>query len=298
MTFRQVPSEQWNRANEVDAVSARLQQLSSDDVERILERAIALEMEATDPGRNALDADALGRIADELGIERQHLQKAMAEELVRIEEEDPGFLSRNLMPKSIAESRTVAAAPDRVRAVLDYWLSTQEGLRKHTGGPHGSTWHRDGSPLVAIKTALNMTQGDGSLRSARSVAGSIKSLGVGNQVVSVEADTSNLRSIALGLLAGSVAVGAAAAGISAGLDPGGFGIDNILAGVGITALAGTGVVLGFRMWAQKLRRGVARVADAVAHPHLVQAVQSVPQRITGIINQFRTIGEEMRRRRW
>jgi len=298
MTFRQVPAEQWERSNEVDAVSERLQQLSSDDVERILERAIALEMEATDPGRNALDADALGRIADELGIERHHLQKAMAEELVRIEDEDPGFLSRHLMPKSIAESRTVAAAPDRVQAVLDYWLSTQEGLRKHTSGAAGSTWHRDGSPLVAIKTALNMTQGDGSLRSARHVSGSIKSLGVGNQVVSVEADTSNLRSIALGLLVGSVAVGAAAAGISAGFDAGGFGIDNILAGAGVTALAGTGVVLGFRMWAQKLRRGVARVADAVAHPHLVQAVQSVPQRVSRIINQFRTIGEEMRRHRW
>ncbi|NND01607.1 MAG: hypothetical protein HKN91_02370, partial [Acidimicrobiia bacterium] len=175
MTFRQVPAEQWERSDQVDAVSERLQQLSSDDVERILERAIALEMEASTPGRDALDVDALGRIADELGIERQHLQKAMAEELVRIEEEDPGFFSRNLMPKSIAASRTVAAAPDRVQAVLDYWLSTQEGLRKHTSGPAGSTWHRDGSPLVAIKTALNMTQGDGSLRSARSVSGSIKS---------------------------------------------------------------------------------------------------------------------------
>lgn len=297
MTFRQVPSEQWESAPEVDAVTERLQQLSSNDVERILERAIALEMEATQPSRNALDVDALGRIADELGIERQHLQRAMAEELVRIEEEDPGFLSRHLMPKSIAESRTVAAAPDRVRAVLDYWLSTQEGLRKHAGNVAGSRWHRDGSPVATIKAAFNMTQGDGSLRSVRSVSDAIKPLGVGNQVVSIEADTSNLRSLALGLLAGSVAVGAAAAGVSAGLDPTGFGLDNILTGVGVTALAGTGVILGFRMWAQKLRRGVARVADAVAHPHLVQAVQSVPQRISRFIDQFRMIGREMRRHR-
>ena len=298
MTFRQIPSEQWERSEEVDAVSERLQQLSSNDVERILERAIALEMEATAPQRNALDADALSRIADELGIERQHLQQAMAEELVRIEVEDPGFLSRHLMPPSIAESRTVAAAPDRVRAVLDYWLATQEGLRKHTGGPASSTWHRDGSPIAAIKAAFNMTQGDGSLRSVRRVTDSIKPLGVGNQVVTVEADTSNLRAIALGLLAGSIAIGAATAGISAGIDPTGFGLDNVLAGIGVTALAGTGVVLGFRMWAQKLRRGVARVADAVAHPHLVKAVQSVPQRITRFINQFKVIGKEMKRHRW
>ena len=296
--FRQIPAEQWESVDEVDAVTERLQQLSSGDVERILERAIALEMEATAPERNALDVDALGRIADELGIERQHLQRAMAEELVRIEEEDPGFLSKHLMPKSIAESRTVAAAPDRVRAVLDYWLATQEGLRKHTGGAAGSRWHRDGSPLAALKSALNMTQGDGSLRSVRSVTDTIRPLGVGNQVVSIEADTSNLRSVALGLLAASVAAGAAAAGISAGLDPTGFGVDNVLAGVGVTALAGTGVILGFRMWAQKLRRGVARVADAVAHPHLVQAVQSVPQRISRFIDQFRVIGRDMRRYRW
>lgn len=298
MTFRQVPSEQWERSEQVDAVSDRLQQLSSSEVDRILERAIELEMESTRPTRNTIDADALGRIADELGIERQHLQRAMAEELVRIEEEDPGFLSRHLMPRSITESRTVAAAPDRVRAVVDYWLSTQEGLRKHTSGAEGCTWQRDGNPLAAIKAALNLSQGDGSLRSARCVNDSIKSLGVGNQVISIEADTSNLRSLALGLLAGSVAIGAATAGISVGFDPTGFGVDNVIAGLGVTALAGTGVWLGFRMWAQKLRNGVARVADAVAHPHLVQAVQSVPQRVGRIINQFRIIGRDISRRRW
>lgn len=295
MTFRQVPAEQWESPATPDLVSERLQRLSSTEVERILERAIALEMEATAPKHDALDADALGRIADELGIERRHLERAMAEELVRIERADPGWLSRNLMPHSIAESRTVAAAPDRVRAVLDYWLASHEGLRKHTTSIEGATWQRDGNPLAAIKNALNMMQGDGSLRSARSVADSIKPLSVGNQVVTVEADTSNLRQLAIGLLIGSGVVGAAAAGVSAGFDPGGFGLDNVAAGVGVAALAGTGVWLGFRMWAHKLRRGVARVADAVAHPHLIQVAQSVPQRLNRFAKQLRMIGEEFRR---
>ncbi len=295
MTFRQMPAPEWEEQHAPDAVSERLQQLSSDDVERILERAIGLQMDSAAPGRDAIDADALGRIADELGIDRRHLQQAMAEELVRIEEEDPGWLSRNLMPKSIAESRTVAAAPDRVRAVLDYWLANQEGLRKHTGNMEGATWHRDSNPITAIRTAFNLTQGDGSLRSTRSVSDSIKPLTVGNQVISVEADTSNLRQIAIGLLVGSGVVGAAAAGVSAGFDPGGFGIDNVAVGAGVAALAGGGVFLGFRMWAQKLRRGVARVADAVANPHLVQVVQSVPQKLSKFFDQLRTIGEDFRR---
>ena len=169
MTYRQMPAPEWDEGHTRDTVSERLQQLSSDDVERILERAIGLQMDSSAPGRDVIDADALGRIADELGIDSQHLQQAMAEELVRIEEEDPGWLSRNLMPKAIAESRTVAAAPDRVRAVLDYWLASNEGLRKHTGNMEGATWHRDGNPIAAIKTAFNLAQGDGSLRSARSV---------------------------------------------------------------------------------------------------------------------------------
>lgn len=295
MSSRQIPAEEWERPPARDVVSERLQQLSSDDVERILERAIALEAEASRPGADSIDADTLGRIADELGIERRHLRQAMAEELLRIEEEDPGWLSRNLMPRSIAESRTVAASPDKVRAVLDYWLSTHEGMRKRTGNLDEATWHRDGSPLVAIKTALKMTQGDGSLRSVRSLSDSIKPLTVGNQVVSVEADTSNLRQLAIGLLVGSGLLGAAAVGVSTGLDAGGFGVDNVAAGVAVTALTGGGVWLGFRMWGQKLRRAVARVADAVAHPHLVKVAESVPQRLNRFLAQLRMIGEELRR---
>jgi len=295
MTYRQMPAPEWDEGHTRDTVSERLQQLSSDDVERILERAIGLQMDSSAPGRDVIDADALGRIADELGIDSQHLQQAMAEELVRIEEEDPGWLSRNLMPKAIAESRTVAAAPDRVRAVLDYWLASNEGLRKHTGNMEGATWHRDGNPIAAIKTAFNLAQGDGSLRSARSVSDSIMPLTVGNQVISVEADTSNLRQIAVGLLVGSGVVGAAAAGVSAGFDAGGFGLDNVAVGAGVAALAGGGVFLGFRMWAQKLRRGVSRVADAVANPHLVQVAGSVPRRLSKFFDQLRTIGEEFRR---
>ncbi len=295
MTYREMPAPEWEEQHVPDAVSERLQQLSSDDVERILERAIGLQMDSTAPGRDSIDADALGRIADELGIDRQHLQQAMAEELVRIEEEDPGWLSRNLMPNFIAESRTVAAAPDRVRAVLDYWMTSNEGLRKHTGNMEGATWHKDGNPIVAIKTALKLSQGDGSLRSARSVSDSIKPLTVGNQVISVEADTSNLRQIAIGLLIASGVVGGAAAGISAGFDAGGFGLDNVAVGAGVAALAGGGVFLGFRMWAQKLRRGIARVADAVANPHLVQVAESVPRKLSKFFDQLRTIGEEFRR---
>jgi hypothetical protein len=79
------------------------------------------------------------------------------------------------------------------------------------------------------------------------------------------------------------------------VDPGGFGPEHVAAGVGVAALAGGGVWLGFRMWAQKLRRGVGRVADAVAHPHLVQVAQSVPQRLSRFVEQLRTIGEELRR---
>jgi hypothetical protein len=296
MTYRQMPPPEWDERHAPDAVSERLQQLSSDDVERILERAIGLQMDSSDPGSGVIDADALGRIADELGIDREHLQQAMVEELVRIDEEDPGWLSRALMPKTMAESRTVAAAPDRVRAVLDYWLASNEGMRKHTGNMEGATWHRDGNPIVAIKTAFNLTQGDGSLRSARSVSDSIKPLTVGNQVVSVEADTSNLRQIAVGLLVGSGVVGAAAAGVSAGFDSGGFGLDNVAVGAGVAALAGGGVFLGFRMWAQKLRRAMVRVADAVANPHLIQVEGSVPRKLTSFFDQLRSIGEEFRRR--
>lgn len=295
MTFRQIPAEDWSEPDATDVVSERLQRLSSDDVERILERAIALQMESTAGPRDSLDADALGRIADELGIERGHLQRAMTEELVKIEEDDPGWFSRHVMPRSIAESRPVAASPDRVRAVLDYWLGSQEGLRKHTGTIDEATWQRDSSPLTALKTAFNLTQGDGSLRSARSVTDSIKPLTVGNQVVSIEADTSNLRQLAVGLLVGSGVLGAAAAGISAGIGAGGFGAENVAAGLGVAALTGGGVWLGFRMWGQKLRRGVARVADAVAHPHLVQVAGSVPQRLNRFVDQLRMIGEQFRR---
>jgi len=295
MTFRRLPAEDTVSEEPRDVVSERLQQLAGEDVERILERAIALQMDSADAPRGSMDAAALGRIADELGIDRRHLRAAMAEELVRIQKEEPGWLARNLMPDRIAESRIVTASPDRVRAVLDYWLGRHEGLRKYSDSVEGSRWHRDGSPITAIRHVFNMAQGDGSLRSARSVNDTIRPFTVGTQVVSIEADTSNLRRLAVGLLIGSGILAGAAAGIAAGADPGGPGLNSVAAGVGVAALAGGGFWLGFRMWADKLRRGVGRVADAVAHPHLIQAEESVPKRLSRFIQQLRMIGDDSRR---
>ena len=197
---------------EARRVADRLQQLSVGEAERILERAIDLQINApgADPS-DTLNSDVLAQIAAELDIEQRHLQQALLEELLRVEVEEPELLDRLLVPDAITAHGPVAGDAASVRRVLDDWMVNHEGMRKRAENPAVTAWEKDQGLGAVVRKAMQLSRGKRSLRTAQGVTSAVREATDTQQVVVLEADTRNLRRLAVGLLAGATVAGAAVA---------------------------------------------------------------------------------------
>jgi hypothetical protein len=273
---------------ELSAIADRLQQLSVGEVERVLERAIELQTQAQGGAqREMLDTDRLGRIADELDIDRRHLKTALVEEFVRMHAEEPDAWDRWFVPSRIVAQRVVPGDAATVRQALDTWMASHEGLRKRTENPVRTEWEKDGSFFTAARMKLRMSQGSGALRSLKGVSHAVRPVTDDRHLVAIEADTSRLRQVAVALLAAGGAAGVAVAGASGAADPAGFGLDNVWPGTAVAAVVGGGAWLGVRIWARRVREALARAVDAVANPHLIRGLDSVPKMVRRFLDQMR-----------
>ena len=274
-------------------ISDRLQKLSVDEAERVLQRAIQLQSEAPDGSEPELfNTEMLSRIADELDIEETHLQTALTEELVRLQSEDPDWLDRLLVSERVAARRVVDGDMASVRNVVDFWMTKHEGLRKRKENSARTVWEKDESLVTTARVKLRIAHGSGALRTSGRVESAVRPVGDDRQLVTVEAHTDNVRRMAFGLLIASAVAGSAAAGVT-GADDGGFGLDNVDIGTVVTALFVGGIVLGVRMWASRLRGGVARAVDAVANPQLLSRVDSLPRALRRWFGQWRSLGDDV-----
>jgi hypothetical protein len=274
-------------------VADRLQKLSVDEAERVLQRAIQLQSDAPDGTEPDLfDTEMLGRIADELDIDRAHLQTALTEELLRLEHEDPDWLDRLLVPENVAARRVVGGDPSSVRDVVDLWMSRHEGLRKREESRVRTIWEKDDSLVATARVKLRMTRGSGALRTSGSIESAVRPVGDDRQLVTVAADTGNVRRLAVGLLMASAAAGAAVSAATGAAD-GAFGLDNVAAGAAVSGLLGGGIVLGVRIWASRLKGGMKRAVDAVANPQLLAQVDSLPRTLRRWFGQWRNLDDDI-----
>lgn len=280
---------------QVAAVAERLQQLSTGEVERILRRAIELQSEKdTRIDRTGLDRAALRRVADEIGIDPDHLEAALTEELLRIQADDPTLIDRLLAPTSVVTRDAVAGDAAAVRTSLDRWLGYHAGLRKRAATPGSALWEADRSLVTSARVKLRAAQGGATLRSTAGVRDSVQPVEDRRSIVTLEADTSNVRRLAVGLLAGSAGL-ALAAGVTTGVA---FGLpEGLAAGTVSFGLLGGGVLLGVRMWIDNVRRALARAIDAAGHPELVDDVDPVSRSVGRILDYWRSARDESRRRR-
>jgi hypothetical protein len=262
---------------EARLVADRLQQLSVPEAERVLERAIELETAApgTGPG-TAISTEMLARIAAELDIDVAHLRQALVEEMFRVQVEEPDLVDRLIAPRKVSVHGPVAGTEAEIRAVIDAWMGGREGMRKRAEDRSRTAWERDRSFAATIAHALSSSRGPGTLRKAAAVTTSVRPATDTEQVVVVEADTTNLRRLAIGLLAGAAATGAIVAGAATAFDPSGFGVGEAVAGLGTFAVLGGGVLIGVKMWARQMKDAVDRVLDAVRSPHLVAQPVTLP----------------------
>jgi hypothetical protein len=173
-------------------------------------------------------------------------------------------------------------------------MASHEGLRNRTENSVRTEWEKDGSLLTSARMKLRMSQGSGALRGVSRVTHAVRPVTDDRHLVSIEADTSRLRHLAMGLLAAGTAAGVAVAGASGAVDASGFGLDNVLAGAGVAAVVGGGAWLGVRIWAKRVRDALTRAADAVANPHLIRRIESVPRMVRRFFDQVRGLGDDVR----
>ncbi len=276
-------------------VADRLQELSVDEAERVLQRAI--ELQTRGPGRDpggTLDTVMLEQIADELDIDRSHLQQALLEELFRVQTEAPNLLDRVIVDDAMTVHGAAPGDMHQVRGIVDAWMVNEEGMRKRAENESHTTWERDRGFGAFARKVLKMSRGSQALRTAAGVTTSVRPATDDRQVVVIEADTRNLRRLALGLLAGAGAIGVAVAGSSGAIDAGGFGLDNVAAGAATTLVLGGGALIGVKMWAHRIRDGLTRAIDAIRSPHLVESGTSLPSALRRFVDQFRKVGADVR----
>lgn len=283
--------EQRRRRPEPDRtidVSER-QPLSVDEVERIVRRAVELQVE-DDLAMPSLDERALHRVAAELGIEPGHLRRAIAEARTSLDQPEPSILDRVFAPASVAESRIMRGDRESVEARIGEWMHRQEGLRLRRKDPDGAVWERDPHVLTKVRMAMRMGRGSRVLRNSRKVAHRIQEIRPDEQVVALEAETHTLRNVGTAAVAalGAAASAGAVAGAAAGVPE--IAIPAAVAGF---ALGSGAIIAGVKVWLGRVRDGLRRVLDSVSSP-AVPTDDPLEQQLRRLRRSWKAISKDFR----
>ena len=257
--------------------------LSVEEVEAIIRRATELQAE-DDFSLPTLDEEALHRVARELGIQSGNLRRAIAEARTSLIRPEPSLLDRILAPPSVTESRVVYGDREVVESRLGEWMTRQEGLRLRRKDRDGGVWEKDPHIVTRVRMGLRLGRGSRVLRNSRKVTHRIQSIRDDEQALALEAETHTIKSVgAVGLAAlGAVASTGAAYGIAVGAPE--IAVPAAVAGL---ALTGTGVILGVRMWVNKIREGLRRVLDGVSSQETATPPDSLDRHVKDIWRNWR-----------
>jgi hypothetical protein len=249
-----------------DETGRRLDALSRPLAERVIARAIELQHEV-DHGPDRISRATLERIADELGLDRAVLSRALLEELDIALDGPLGRRQRWLAPDRLTGGRVVAGSPEQVAAGVQAWMTRQEGLRPRSRRRAGIRWEKSSDWRTNVRRTLKVARGTGALRNLPSVEHRQTSVGSAEQLVEIDADTSVISRAALGVGAGLGALGVGVGvAVAAGID-GGPDLVQFLAGwLPLVAAGAASAVALARRWLGWVRRGMERALDGIANP--------------------------------
>ncbi len=279
-----------------DDLADRLDALSRSDAERVLERAIELHDERRQGGAT-FDVASLHRIADELGIDREAVNRAIREQLIE-SAPTPGH-RRILGPRRIVGREVARGSAEEVTERVSQWLTKDEGLRPsgRTGG--GVRWVPDKHWTTAARTAIS-GRGTKALKGLKQVTHRQIQVGPDEHVVELEADTERIGltgvGVGAGVFAGSLVGGVfAATGIEGGNDVVQF---LYSAGPGFLIGIGTGIAI-IQGWSRTIRSGIQRALDGITEPDLEKELGvSSGNRIRDLVGEVAdAIDERLRNKR-
>jgi hypothetical protein len=272
----------WEHTEDTAEVTDRLQKLSPARADRILRRAIELQTHS-DYDDAQLDVETLNRVADELGVHRDIVAKALAEELSKPDHTPPGsFWERIFGPKHVTDQTLLTASRPRAEANIADWMTRHEGLQVIRTSHDATVWTKRASPMNSIRQGLKIAQGTGALRSTR-VSHRLETVTETQHVVTLQASTAPAYWTGVGIAGLGVLV---AAGLFIGLGIGVGLLAGLAAGLGaLVVQVGAGIVAA-RAWIQQIRRGMGRALTGIAHPE-VAGQDTVGQAVMDILGQFK-----------
>lgn len=264
--MRSQESEPEREGRAHDDLVRRLDALSNEDTQRVLERAIRLQMEKRDA--TGLSRDQIARIAGELGVEPDALDRAFREEAAQGSVTRPAREAR-VLPRLIVGRVSVDGTETEVAEEVMAWMEGEEGLRGVARTGDGVVWEKDTRWTTTARMAMG-TEGTASLRGMPTVQHRQISVDGNRQVVEIEVDTARIRLVATSVGAGLSVLGVATGvGLAVGLDGNDLAqfLTGLLPGVGL----GAGVaVITAKAWGESIKHGVQRALSGIAHPELHQ----------------------------
>ncbi len=192
--------------------------LSSEQLQRVIQRAAELQT-ARESVPDRLDDAEVMRIGEEVGLEAQHVGRALlelrAEQLIPSVHEDRTLSHRLWGPGHVQASRVVPGDTSAVQDQLDRYLRTAESLRPVRDRPGLSIWEPASDLGSQLKRSLDFGGHGYELANARRLEVAVQQLEPGRSLVTLSADLTNER--AEHATVGMVCLGLAGAGATVAL---------------------------------------------------------------------------------
>lgn len=215
-------------------------------LDRVIRRASELQFSADgEADRPRLSEAEIFRIGREVGLDTEHLRRAMgevrAESLLPVlEGEGTGVVDRLVGPAILRASRVVDREPEPLLRTMEEYLDVGESLRRIRKQGNRSRWAPAEGMLASLQRGLNWGGRSYELARCSSVEMSIEPLGEGRSVVALVADHSKRRAEStFGWTAGLGMGGGLGLGLGVGLAT---GIGPLLVAPGLALGVGAGAV--------------------------------------------------------
>ncbi len=263
--------------------------LHRDAAERVLRRAVQLDDPAEPDQR--VSVQALLDAADELGIDRAEVRRAVVEEELGLLDDDRRRSDALVGPERFVVARVVDGRPQEVTDRVDAWMRRGRVLRRSrtaaatADGTSGFVeYSRRNDPVAGAQRALRAVQGSERLAHVRRVRVVVGELDDRRCVVGLLVDASRSRRNAVAGAAATTATGAGATVVavtSTASSPGWLAV-----GAAASACAGAGVMWSRKAWTSEVPDELESVLDAVASgEHPPSVIEGVTSRLGRPIRQ-------------
>lgn len=237
-------------------------QIAAEDLDLIVRRAAAIQNKRGSPGSEVLTEEEVIEIGRQVGLEPEHVRRAMAE--VHAEslapKRPPGNRILDLIggDSRVEVRRVVAGAPTLIQQQVEMLLRDREKLSALRRRPTRSVWEASAGIMDRLDRFMNFSGKEYALAEARQVELAVAETEPGWSLVTLAADLANKRDEVLYTAGSFVAVAAILAGVLVGVQVG-FASSVLASGAGLLAgllvgVTGGGVAVPLMRWTVDKRR--------------------------------------------